>query len=402
MQRFSLGAWSIDVRARTLTRGHTLQRVSPKAMGVLVALAEASGEMVSRPALMDRVWPDVIVCDDVLTHAVAELRKAFGETTRNPLLIETVYKAGYRLLAPVHCESSPVCGTPLVFKPCDGDTIAAYLSAQALSEEGGRPNSEESARGYEQAIAADPDFAPAHAGLAVIKVKLRHYYGGGCSLIGEAIGHAERAIELAPTAAEGYAAHGMALSAAGAFDTALGRFKTAIRLAPDAAETYRLLGRVFFVHGAYAQAVAACERAATLRADEYQCIVMGAKALRAQGETYAAQNWMRWARTRVLRRLEERPDSLRALCNLFCCYIAEGDYDAAFKLLPRFKECHDAMRYYLAGGLAQAGEFRLALDQLEQVANDGWAHCAYLMHDPDINPIRREARFLRVQSHICA
>jgi hypothetical protein len=111
---------------------------------------------------------------------------------------------------------------------------------------------------------------------------------------------------------------------------------------------------------------------------------------------------MRWARTRVQRRLEERPDSLRALCNLFCCYIAEGAFDDAFALLPRLKECRDAMVYYVAGGLAQAGEFRLALDQLERVAEHGWAHCAYLIHDPDLNPIRREPRFRRVKSHICA
>lgn len=400
--RLSVGAWSIDVGARTLMRGRTVRHVSPKAMGVLTALVEANGEMVSRAALIDRVWPDVTVCDDVLTHAVAELRKALGETTRNPVLIGTVYKAGYRLLQSVRSESESSRSNAIVSRPRDGDAITSYLTAQALSEEGGRPNSEASAGHYEHAIAADPDFAPAHAGLAVIKVKLRHYYGGAPTLIGEALQRAEHAIDLAPDSAEGYAAHGMALSAVGAFDAALARFKSAIRLSPDAAETYRLLGRVFFVHGAYAQAAAACERAATLRADEYQCIVMGAKALRAQGNAAASQRWMRWARTRVERRLEERPDSLRALCNLFCCYIAEGAFEEAFALLPQFSECRDTMSYYVAGGLAQAGEFRQALDQLERVANDGWAHCAYLMHDPDLDPIRREPRFRRVKSHICA
>jgi hypothetical protein len=70
--------------------------------------------------------------------------------------------------------------------------------------------------------------------------------------------------------------------------------------------------------------------------------------------------------------------------------------------MPQFKECRDTMIYYVAGGLAQAGESRLALDQLERVAEHGWAHCAYLIHDPDLNPIRREPRFRRVKSHICA
>ncbi len=402
MQHFSLGAWSVDVLARTLKDGRTIRRLSPKAMGVLVVLAEADGEMVSRSTLMDRVWPDVTVCDDVLTHAVAELRKAFGVGPRQSLMIETVYKAGYRLLEPVLREDSPGPGPALSLRSDEGKAIRAYLSAQALSEDGGRVNSEASACHYEEAIAADPEFASAHAGLATIKVKLRHYYGGAPTLIEEALQHAERAIALAPASAQGYAAHGMALSAAGAMDAALRRFKTAIQLNPDAAETYRLLGRVFFVQGAFVQAVAACERAATLRPDEYQCIVMGAKALRARGEMDAAQHWMRWARMRIQRRLEERPKNLRALCNLFCCYVAEGAFDAAFALLPQFDECRDAMIYYVVGGLVQAGESRLALDQLERVAEDGWAHCAYLIHDPDLNPIRHDSRFRRVKSHICA
>jgi DNA-binding winged helix-turn-helix (wHTH) protein len=398
MRRFRLGSWTIDTRARTLESGRTRRRVSPKAMAVLTVLAEADSALVSRAELMEAVWPGVIVCDDVITHAIAELRKALRAGGDPPRLIETVYKSGYRLLAPIRREETAIaaCGC------APGDPIAAFLSAQMLAEEGGKANSEQSALLYGQSIAADPTFAPAHASLAVIKVKLRHYYGGADALLGEALQHAEEAIALAPNAAEGYAAHGMALSAAGAFRPALDHFRIAVRLSPDAAETYRLLGRVYFVQGAYAEAVAACERAATLRADEYQCIVMGAKALRARGEAEKAHAWMRWARARVLRRLEERPDSLRALCNLFCCHVADGEFDAAFALMPRFKECRDTMSYYVAGGLAQAGEFRLALDQLESVASHGWSHCGYLIHDPDLKPIHRERRYRRIAAEICA
>jgi DNA-binding winged helix-turn-helix (wHTH) protein len=174
MQRFLLGPWSVDARARTLTRAGLVKRVSPKAMHVLTALAEAEGRLVSRASLLDLVWPDVTVCDDVLTHAVAELRKAFGDATRRPALIETVYKAGYRLLEPVRCEDDIVFAPSPRSRAHDIEAITAFLSAQALAEEGGRGNSEDAAARYEDALTADPDFAPAQAGLAVIKVKLRH------------------------------------------------------------------------------------------------------------------------------------------------------------------------------------------------------------------------------------
>src|SRR3990170_7453464 len=74
------------------------RRLSPKATGVLLALAETRGRVWSRDALLERVWPNVVVGEEVLTHAIAELRRAFGDDFRQPVLIETIHKSGYRLL----------------------------------------------------------------------------------------------------------------------------------------------------------------------------------------------------------------------------------------------------------------------------------------------------------------
>ena len=105
MQDFTLGIWRVDPLGRRLT--HTQDearpsvRLSNKANGVLLTLVEAGGAVVTRGNLMDSVWPDVVVGEEVLTHAIAELRRALGDTPRSPSYIETVHKAGYRLLAPV-------------------------------------------------------------------------------------------------------------------------------------------------------------------------------------------------------------------------------------------------------------------------------------------------------------
>ena len=45
-------------------------RLEPKVMSVLVYLAEHAGEVVSRDALMDRVWPNVVVSDETLMAEV--------------------------------------------------------------------------------------------------------------------------------------------------------------------------------------------------------------------------------------------------------------------------------------------------------------------------------------------
>jgi DNA-binding winged helix-turn-helix (wHTH) protein len=48
-------------------------------MEVLVDLAEHAGEVRSKRRLLHAVWEDAFVSDDVLTHAIWELRKAFGD-----------------------------------------------------------------------------------------------------------------------------------------------------------------------------------------------------------------------------------------------------------------------------------------------------------------------------------
>lgn len=83
-------------------------RITPKSMGVLRVLAEAQGRVVARDALLAAVWPDTLPTNDVVTQAVTQLRKAFGERGDGPRYIETIAKTGYRLLAPV--EWLPAAG----------------------------------------------------------------------------------------------------------------------------------------------------------------------------------------------------------------------------------------------------------------------------------------------------
>ena len=76
-------------------------RIDAKAMEVLVALAELSPAVVSGSALLDRVWPNVVVVNNVVYQAIAQLRKALGDEARSPRYIECVPRRGYRLIAEI-------------------------------------------------------------------------------------------------------------------------------------------------------------------------------------------------------------------------------------------------------------------------------------------------------------
>jgi TolB-like protein/Tfp pilus assembly protein PilF len=70
-------------------------------MQVLVYLAEHADQVVPKERLISAVWADTFVTDDVLTRCISELRKAFDEDAKNPRVIETIPRSGYRLLGVV-------------------------------------------------------------------------------------------------------------------------------------------------------------------------------------------------------------------------------------------------------------------------------------------------------------
>src|ERR1700704_513370 len=68
-------------------------RLGGRAFDVLMALIEAHGAVVSKNALMARVWPDRIVEENNLQAQIVVLRKAFGSERE---LIRTVAGRGYQ------------------------------------------------------------------------------------------------------------------------------------------------------------------------------------------------------------------------------------------------------------------------------------------------------------------
>jgi DNA-binding winged helix-turn-helix (wHTH) protein/TolB-like protein/Flp pilus assembly protein TadD len=98
--RLRIGEWWADPATNELGRASETVRIEPKAMEVLMLLADRSGRVVSREELFSAVWPGVVVGDEALTQSIIKLRRALGDNPRSPSYIETISKRGYRLIAP--------------------------------------------------------------------------------------------------------------------------------------------------------------------------------------------------------------------------------------------------------------------------------------------------------------
>jgi TolB-like protein/DNA-binding winged helix-turn-helix (wHTH) protein len=87
-----------------LAKSNELRTIDGKAVNlrsqsaeVLSALAARPGEIVSKDALMQAVWPDTFVTDDSLTQCIADIRRALGDNEH--VIVQTLPKRGYRLNA---------------------------------------------------------------------------------------------------------------------------------------------------------------------------------------------------------------------------------------------------------------------------------------------------------------
>ena len=93
----SFGRFRLDLRRPELRRDGQRVRIHRRALGILCALAEAKGEIVSRDELMARLWPGRIVEEGNLHVHVSALRKSLDEHGEGHSLVVTVPGRGYRL-----------------------------------------------------------------------------------------------------------------------------------------------------------------------------------------------------------------------------------------------------------------------------------------------------------------
>jgi TolB-like protein/DNA-binding winged helix-turn-helix (wHTH) protein len=96
-----IGEWIVHPALDSISRGTETQKLEPRAMRLLMCLANSAGDVVSVNRLLTEVWADVVVEPASVYQAVSHLRKVLGDIDPHPTYIATVPRKGYRLIAPV-------------------------------------------------------------------------------------------------------------------------------------------------------------------------------------------------------------------------------------------------------------------------------------------------------------
>jgi serine/threonine protein kinase/Tfp pilus assembly protein PilF len=144
------------------------------------------------------------------------------------------------------------------------EAYEAASKAEAKLMSGDSEAIEEAIKLLVQAIALDPNYARAYAGLGYAYT-LEGQFFAKPEMLSTGVEFFQKAIELQPMLADGYAGLGMAFVALGRDDDALGALRRALSFASENADVHSSLGRVFAIgKGMFREGIAEYQKALKL------------------------------------------------------------------------------------------------------------------------------------------
>src|SRR5215813_7767224 len=99
MKRFH--SFRLDPRNQCLWRDDQRVPITPKAFDVLRYLVEHPDRLVTQEEILEAVWPDTYVNQEVVKKYILGIRKVLGDSHEQPIFIETFPRRGYQFVARV-------------------------------------------------------------------------------------------------------------------------------------------------------------------------------------------------------------------------------------------------------------------------------------------------------------
>jgi len=394
---FRLADWRIEPASRTITDGERKRRLSPRAMGSLLMLAQAEGEVVNRQELLDTVWHGVTVGEESVTTAIAEIRRCFS----NRHLIETIPRAGYRITVKPELPCPPDATAQNRFdERADGafnlDAYLQCIEAQRMRRFGDWHEIQRAAEIMEEASRRAPNCAVTRAEYALTLAFRALFCAGDVTECDQAVAQADEAVHLCPGLATNHLALGLALTTRHDERGARRAFEKAMALDPDNAEAWYLCSLMYAAFGACRAASLAAERGAALQPDDYRSLLLAAAFRQSIGDSDLGQSMGRAAARRLALRLANNPNEPRARAAECTVLALCGDGDGALKSIAARMRDRSALQFYSVTALVTLGEPSRALDELERLVDEGHRNAGWVRFNPTISSLRHERRYQRL------
>ncbi len=450
---YRFGVFTLDVNERCLVRDGQAVALAPRIFDTLLILVRSAGSLVRKQELMDFVWPGVRVEEVNLAHNISDLRRILGAS-----VIQTVPKHGYRFVElvekvgrrepeapPLHRSLGGVAAAAAVLlllasiafalrKPASQSqtirtrlasnphALQLYLKGRYYFNRRTTRDFEKSAQMFREAVAADPRYAEAYAGLAEAlafsskpieqtqaalnrALELNPDLAEAHALAGlNAVNHEwnwakaerefRRAIALNPNLAEAHQWFGDFLGYMGRFDESAAELNAAIALDPLSPILWSDKCEMLTLASRYTEAITACRYVLDMYPDYFIAHFHLAHAYMLNGQPRQA---LEAAQAAV--REDERAIAVARLAQ---AYAAADDGARARALLAKLAASGEdrTVPSEIAACYAILGERDRALDWLEKGRLTGAALMIELKKDPVFAPLRTEPRFLAILDHM--
>ncbi|MEO8218857.1 MAG: protein kinase [Acidobacteriota bacterium] len=249
---------------------------------------------------------------------------------------------------------------------------------------------------YENAVAMDPNFALAHAGVALISAQYYYFFERQQKWIDRAIAATKMASATGSNDPEIHAAEAWLSFAEGRYDEAIEKIRGALKRKPDLDGGYYLLGRSLFASGQYQQVADILEEALAHSGENYNVTVPIHNSLGALGKKEALRNFLLREIEILEASLRKYPEDARARVLLATNYAefgrvedAKREADLAMILRP-----DDSMILYnTACVFCSMGNKKDALIALRKAWESGYRDANWARQDPDLSILVGDPEF---------
>jgi serine/threonine protein kinase/Flp pilus assembly protein TadD len=268
-----------------------------------------------------------------------------------------------------------------------------YLRGRSYTR---RQNRSQALDMFQRAIALEPDFARAHAGVA--NMSAMHFYleDRNPLWIDRAEAAVNRAFALAPQLPEGFVALARIRYAQKRYPDAATAARAAIAIKADCESAWDLLGRALFASDQWEDAASLVDQAIAANGDDYNVYVPYINVLQSLGRD--ATNLHRRMLVVLERQVVSVPEDTRARILLAGSYVFFGRHAEAAAQVDQalaigISDPHSL--FNIGCVYAQAGDKKRALDALKSAAAAGYGEWSAAERDPDLASLRDDPEFQR-------
>ncbi|MDQ3314868.1 MAG: tetratricopeptide repeat protein [Verrucomicrobiota bacterium] len=249
---------------------------------------------------------------------------------------------------------------------------------------------------FAKAVELDPLYARAYAGIADCDSFLFLHYHMDIS-IESILATSAKALDLEGGLAEAHSSRGLALSLGQQYKEAEAEFRHSIALDPNLFEAHYFFARTCFAQGKLEEAAKLFERAAEIKPDDYQSLMLLFGVYRSLGREQDKTEAARKGLVRAQRDLVTNPENPRPAYLGAGALAVLGERDRAKEWASRALaiDPDDILTLYnVACVYALLGEIDPAIDLLERLLpHANHETKAWVKHDSDLGAIRTHPRY---------